>query len=66
MREAALYLGISAWSVREWIASGVIPCVRIVLPTTSKRKGDTCRRILIDVQDLDALIEQWKANGKVT
>jgi hypothetical protein len=63
VKVAALYLGISAWSVREWIASGVIPRVAVALPRSAKRKGDTCRRVLVDVRDLDALIDRWKARG---
>jgi hypothetical protein len=64
VREAAHYLGISEWSLREWVASGVVPQVRVPLPSTTKRRGDTCRRVLIDRYDLDSLISGWKANGK--
>ncbi len=64
VREAAHYLGISAWSIREWIAAGVVPCVKVLLPTTTKRRGETCRRVLVDVRDLDTLIERWKAKSQ--
>jgi len=44
VQEAAGYLGLSGWTVRELIWKGELPHVRV------------CRRILLDVQDLDALI----------
>src|SRR5262245_12272689 len=53
VREAAHYLGVSAWSVREWVAAGTIPKV-----------DAPCRRTLIDRQDLDALIDRWKERGR--
>jgi hypothetical protein len=63
VREAAHYLGVSAWSVREWVAAGIVPAVKVMLPTTSKRKGETCRRVLVDIKDLDTLIEHWKGQA---
>jgi hypothetical protein len=61
--DAARYAAVSPWSIREWVASGVLPRVAIALPPTTKRRGAECRRILIDVLDLDALIARSKANG---
>ena len=60
VEDAAHYLSISGWSLREWISAGVVPTVRIALPSTGRRKGDTCRRILLDRYDLDSLIERSK------
>jgi hypothetical protein len=60
-RDAAVYLGISEASVREWLAVGVVPRVVIPLPDTAKRRGGQCRRVLVDVRDLDALIARSKA-----
>jgi hypothetical protein len=59
-RDAALYLGISEASVREWVALGVLPRVVIPLPDTAKRRGGQLRRVLVDFRDLDALIARSK------
>jgi len=48
IREAALYLGRSAWSVREMYYHGKLPSVR------------DGRRMLFDIQDLNAWIERNK------
>ena len=56
--EAARYLSLSYWTVRDLIGSGEIPTVR--LPSPGTRDGRSLRRILIDVRDLDALIAKWK------
>ena len=58
--EVARYLGISEWSAREWVMSGVVPQVTIALPNTAKRRGGQCRRVLVDIADLDRLIEHSK------
>ena len=47
-REAAVYLGISYWMLRELNWSGALPHVRIN------------RRILIDRVDLDAYVQRTK------
>jgi excisionase family DNA binding protein len=46
--EAATYLGLSPWTVRELTGKGRLPVVRIT------------RKLLFDLRDLDALIEQEK------
>jgi excisionase family DNA binding protein len=48
VREAAQYLGVSPWSVRNQQWSGKLPCVR---------QG---RRVLYDIRDIDQLIENNK------
>ena len=52
---AALYLSVSAWTVRDLEAAGVLPRVRIPLPD----RGEL-RRVLFDKDDLDRLIAVWK------
>jgi excisionase family DNA binding protein len=47
--EAAEYLGLSPWTVRELAGKGRLPCVRIT------------RKLLFDLRDLDALIDREKA-----
>ena len=54
---AARYLGLSAWTLRDWLRQGVLPVVRFDTPT---RRGRPFRRILVDVCDLDALITRSK------
>jgi len=54
LAEAAVYLGISSWSVRTLLDAGHVR--RVTLPG---RAGDG-RRVLIDKADLDALVELGK------
>ena len=51
LKEGAEYLGRSVWGVRELIWSQVIPVV--------KQTG--CRKIYLDIKDLNAFIEKNKA-----
>jgi len=51
IREASAELGVSAWTLRDLIASGTL---RAVQPPG-------IRRIWIDRRDLDRAIEAWKA-----
>ncbi len=56
--EAAKYLGLGYWTLRELIWSGAIPMVQL-----PNKKGGRLRRILVDKGDLDRLIERSKENG---
>lgn len=51
----ARYLGVSGWTVRDLVAVGVLPRVRVPLP-----HGGELRRLLFDREDLDRLISGWK------
>lgn len=55
LKGAAVYLGLSEWTVRDLEHSGTLARVRIPLP-----KHGELRKLLFDRQDLDALIEVWK------
>jgi len=57
LEQAALYLGVSPWTVRELAnkEDGVLKRVRIPL----KNNGEL-RKLLFDRQDLDRVIEGWK------
>jgi hypothetical protein len=55
---AAVYLGVSPWTVRDLDGAGVLPRVRVPLP-----HGGELRRLLFDREDLDRLIESWKDAG---
>lgn len=50
LRDAEAYSGISAWTLRELIASGDLPVVR----------APRLRRVWIDRADLDKAIAEWK------
>jgi excisionase family DNA binding protein len=49
-KDAALYLSISAWKLRNLVQSGEIPCIL----------GDGTSPWLFDIQDLDNWIERRK------
>ncbi len=51
LKEAAEYLGRSEWSMRELIWAGRIPVVR----------SEGGRKIFIDIEDLNHLIDQNKS-----
>jgi excisionase family DNA binding protein len=55
LEQAATYLSVSPWTVRELEAKGVLPRVRVPLPD-----GGELRKLLFDRADLDRLIESWK------
>lgn len=55
LQDAALYLGVSSWTVRDLEAAGVLPRVRV--PT---RNNGELRKLLFDRSDLDACVERWK------
>lgn len=58
LEAAALYLGVSSWTVRDLEAAGTLRRVRVPLPN-----GGELRKLLFDRQDLDLLIERWKDGG---
>lgn len=53
LHEAERYSGISAWTLRDLIASGDLPAVR----------PPRLRRVWIDRADLDRAISGWKERG---
>ena len=65
LHQAAAYLSISFWSVRDYTLSGLLPTVS--LPALQPREGDrrkeTLRRVLIDRRDLDAFIKARKGRS---
>lgn len=68
LRDAADYLGVSYWTIRDWISDGVVARVR--LPGSRLRNGKgklvspstshSMRKFLLDRRDLDKLIEEHK------
>lgn len=54
LKQAAEYAGMSVWTIRDMIGSGLIPVVRF----------GNIRRLFIDRDDLDELIEKSKERMK--
>lgn len=52
---AALYLGVSEWTVRDLEAGGMLKRVRLPLPN-----GGEVRKLLFAVEDLDRLVDNSK------
>jgi excisionase family DNA binding protein len=46
--EASIYLGRTVWAVREMVWGGKLPCIK------------DGRRILLDIRDMEAWVEQNK------
>jgi hypothetical protein len=57
VKTAASMLGVSAWTVREYVAAGDLPVVK--LPAT-KGAQSRSRRVLIAVADLEAFVARCK------
>lgn len=58
--EGAAALGISKWSFRQLIASGDIPTVQL---PSSKHSGETGRRVLVAVADLEEFVKQHRSGA---
>jgi excisionase family DNA binding protein len=54
--KAAEMLAVSPWTVRAWIANGDLPVVK--LPAV--RGGDSTRRVLIAVADIEAFVKRHR------
>jgi hypothetical protein len=61
MKRAAEYVGLSFWTLREMVIAGQVPHVQFKSPRSGV--GRPLRRVLIDRNDLDALIERSRAGG---
>jgi hypothetical protein len=63
LHQAAKYLGVSYWSIRDYVIAGHIPSVSMpaLKPREGARQtGPSLRRVLIDRCDLDRFIESRK------
>jgi hypothetical protein len=56
LQAAAAYLGVSSWTVRDLEANGMLR--RVNIPLSAQKD---LRKLLFDRQDLDLLVEAWKA-----
>ena len=57
-QQTAIYLGVSIRQVDRLIQMGTIPIIKLRVESNGQR--GTNRRVLIDVRDLDALVDQSK------
>lgn len=55
---AAEYMSVHPDTVRGLVAAGKLTPVRM---PSSRNKGELSRRLLFDRQDLDRVIDEWKA-----
>jgi hypothetical protein len=55
LEEAGRYCGVSAWTLKEWLRSGIVR--RVPMPA---------RVLRVDRLDLDRLIETWKDGGRAS
>ncbi len=55
LHATALYLTVSAWTIRDLESGGILSRVRIPLPNDGE-----LRKLLFDRAELDRLIEMWK------
>lgn len=63
LHHGAEYLGVSYWSLRDYVLQGLIPTVQMPALRTregGRQPGQTLRRVLIDRFDLDAFVESRK------
>ena len=62
LKDGARYIGVSFWTLRDYILQGLIPTVQ--MPALRARDGArpslSLRRVLVDRADLDAFIERRK------
>jgi predicted site-specific integrase-resolvase len=54
---AAAALGVSKWVIRRYVADGLLPTVK--LPSV-KHPGETSRRVLIAVADLEQFVQRHR------
>ncbi len=55
LHDAARYLGMSEWTIRDMEHSGLLPRIRVPLPNNGE-----LRKLLFAREDLDRAVEAWK------
>jgi hypothetical protein len=62
LHQAATYIGVSYWTMRDWLIAGYLPVVELppMQPRAGQRPRRALRRTLIDRGDLDAFISSRK------
>ncbi len=63
LRQGAVYLGLSFWSLRDYVLAGLVPVVEMppLRPREGERARSTLRRTLVDREDLDRFIDARKS-----
>jgi predicted site-specific integrase-resolvase len=61
-KAAVAALGVSIWTLDQWIADGKLPAVRL---PSARHPGEMSRRVLISADDLRAFVERHRT-GTVT
>jgi hypothetical protein len=66
LEEGAEYLGVSFWTLRDWVLAGHVPTVQLpgLRPREGARARPTLRRVLVDREDLDRFIESRKVPAR--
>jgi hypothetical protein len=66
LRQAAAYMNLSYWTMRDYVLAGFVPTVD--MPGLRPRLGATAkaslRRVLVDVRDLDAFVDSLKRRAQ--
>jgi len=57
VKAAAIAIGVSPWTVRNYIASGLLPVVSF---PSVKRPGEQARSVRISVADLEAFVAKHR------
>jgi predicted site-specific integrase-resolvase len=57
LQDSAEYLSVSQWTVRQWVAAGVLRPVILPAVERRRRRREGLRRVLLDRAALDALVE---------
>jgi hypothetical protein len=67
LRQAAEYSGLSYWLLRDYCLDGILPVVRLPGSRLKGKNGVSChstehtmRKIMIDREDIDRLIQECK------
>lgn len=61
LQEAGAYLGLSAWTIRDFVHSGKLRQVRV--PHPFKKGKFLARPILIDIKNLEEFANEIQQNG---
>ena len=66
LHAAATYLGVSFWTVRDYVLQGLIATVELpaLRPREGERRRRGLRRVVVDVRDLDVFVERRKRRAR--
>jgi hypothetical protein len=65
LRQGAAYLGVSYWTLRDYVLAGLIPTIEMpaLRPRDGERQRSNLRRVLVDREDLDRFLESRKVGA---